>query len=120
MPLVDGKLAGHDRRADAVPVLEDLEQVVAVLRGEGGQPPVVDHQHLGLGERFEQLRVAPVGAGNGQGAQQPGHPDIQRAVSVAAGAVGERASYPAFSHAGWPADQDVEMIAVQRGCPVRC
>ena len=38
MPLVDGKLAGHDRRADAVAVLDDLEQVVAVFRGEGGQP----------------------------------------------------------------------------------
>ena len=35
VPLVYGKLAGHDRRADAVAV---LEQVVAVLRGEGGQP----------------------------------------------------------------------------------
>ena len=38
MPLVDGKLAGQDRRADAVAVIENIEPVVAVLRGEGGQP----------------------------------------------------------------------------------
>ena len=53
MPLVDGKLAGHDRRAHAVAVLEDLEQVVAVLGAERSQRPIVHHQDLGLGERLE-------------------------------------------------------------------
>ena len=111
MPLVDGKLAGHDRGAHGVAVLEKLKQVVTVLGAEGGQPPVVDHEHVGLGERLEQLRVASVGSRNGQRTQQPGHAEVQRAVSVAAGAVGEGARYPAFAHAGWPADQDVEMLA---------
>ena len=111
MPLVDGKLAGHDRRADAVAVLEDLEQVVAVFGGEGGQPPVVHHQHFGLGKRLEQLRVAAVGARDGQRAQQPGDAQVQRAVTVAAGAVGQRAGYPALADAGRAADQDVEVLA---------
>ena len=51
-------------RADAVPVLEDFEQVVPVLGAERGEPPgVVEHEDLGLGERFEQLRIASGGAG---------------------------------------------------------
>ena len=111
MPRVDGKLAGHDRGAHGVAVLEELEQVVTVLRAEGGQPPVVDHEDVGLGERLEQLRVASVGSRDGQRTQQPGHAEVQRAVSVAAGAVGESARYPALSHAGCSADQDVEMLA---------
>ena len=50
---VDGELAGHDGRAHAVAVFEHLEQVEAVLGAERGQPPVVHHQDLGLGERLE-------------------------------------------------------------------
>ena len=41
MPLVDGNLAGHDRRADAVAVLEDFEQVVAVLRVPARYQPMM-------------------------------------------------------------------------------
>ena len=40
----------------------------------------------------------------------------KRTVSVAAGAVGERACDPAFSDAGRSTDQDVEMLADPRRC----
>ena len=111
VPLLDGKLAGDDRRADAVSVFEDFEQVVTVLGAERSEPPVVEHEDLGLGERRKQLRVASVGAGDGQRAEQPGQAQVEGAVAVAAGAVGERASDPALADAGRPADQDVEMLS---------
>ena len=71
MPVLDGKLAGGDGGAYAVAVLDDLEQVAAVLGAELGQPPVVDDQDLGLGERGEQLGIASVGACDGQLGQEP-------------------------------------------------
>ena len=72
VPLLDRGLAGDDGRADAVPVLEDFEQIVPVLGAERGEPPVVEHEDLGLGERFEQVRITTVGAGDGERAEQPG------------------------------------------------
>ena len=72
VPLLDRELAGDYGRADSVPVLEDFEQVVPVLGIERGEPPVVEHEDLGLGERFEQLRVATVGASDGERAEEPG------------------------------------------------
>ena len=53
-------------------VLEDFEQVVPVLGAERGEPPVVEHEDLGLGERVEQLRVASVGASDGERTEEPG------------------------------------------------
>ena len=68
-------------------------------------PPVVEHEDLGLGERFEQFRVASVGAGDGERGEQPGQPRVERAVTVAAGAVGERAS--ALDGAGGQSDVEL-------------
>ena len=45
---------------------------MTVLGVERREPPVVEHEDLGLGERLKQLRVASVGAGDGQRAEQPG------------------------------------------------
>ena len=104
VPLLDRELAGDEGRADAVPVLEDFEQVVPVLGAERGEPPVVEHEDLGLGERFEQLRITTVGAGDGERGEQPGQPQVEGAVAVTAGAVGERASDPALSDAGQASD----------------
>ena len=70
-------------------VLDDLEQVAAVLGAELRHPPVVDDQDAGLGERGEQLGIASVGARDGQLGQQPRQAPIRCAVSIAARAVGE-------------------------------
>ena len=50
VPFLDGELAGDDGLPDAVSVLEDFEQVVPVLGAERGEPPVVEHEDLGLGD----------------------------------------------------------------------
>ena len=53
VPLLDRKLTGEHRGADAIAVLDDFEQVAAVLGGELGEAEVVDDEDLGLGERSE-------------------------------------------------------------------
>ena len=42
VPVIDGELTGHDRRAAAVAIVDDFEQVAALLRGQRRQPPVVE------------------------------------------------------------------------------
>ena len=92
-------------------VLDDFEQVAAVLGAELRHPPVVDDQDAGLGDRGQQLRIASVGARDGQLGQQPRQAPIRCAVSIAARAVGEGAGYPTLSHAGRSGDEDIEVVA---------
>ena len=42
VPVLDCELAGHDRRAAAVPVLHDLQQVAGLLVRDGAKAPVVE------------------------------------------------------------------------------
>jgi hypothetical protein len=50
MPVINRKLAGHDRRARAVPVVEHLQQIAAVHVVEDSEPPVIDHDHINPGQ----------------------------------------------------------------------
>ena len=111
MPALHGQLRGHDRGAQSMAVLDDFEQVASVLGAEFRNPPIVDDQDGGLGDRGEQLGIAPVGARDGQLGQQPREAPIRGAVSIAACAVGEGARYPTLSHPGRSGDEAVEMLA---------
>ena len=42
MPFVNGQLAGNDGGSATVTVIDDLQQVAPLLRGEWGQAPVVE------------------------------------------------------------------------------
>jgi hypothetical protein len=52
MPVLDGQLTRHDRRSRAGPVVDHLHQVGASRAIRGGQPPVVQQQHVGKGKRY--------------------------------------------------------------------
>ena len=87
-----------------MPVLDDFEQVAAVLGAELGHPPVVDDQDAGLGDRGQQFGIATVGARDGQLGQQPREAPVRGGVSIAARAVGECAGNPRLSHPGQASD----------------
>ena len=59
VPMIDGE---HDGGAVAVAVIDDFEQVAALLRGQRRQPPVVEDQKLDTGEVFEEACIPPIGA----------------------------------------------------------
>ena len=46
MPVIDRQLAGHDRRAAVVPILDDLEYVATLLLGERGEAPIIQDQQI--------------------------------------------------------------------------
>ena len=60
VPLHRGELAGDDGGARAVAVLEDLEHVAALTVSRRCQAPVVDDQHVGLGQLCEEARVGAI------------------------------------------------------------
>ena len=62
VPMLDGNLAGHDCRAAAVTVVDDVEQVAALLRGERGEPPIVEDQQLDTCQALEQAWIASIAA----------------------------------------------------------
>ena len=50
MPLGDGKLAGNERGSESVPVLHDLQQIIAFWLGCFLKAPVVQDQQVGTGQ----------------------------------------------------------------------
>lgn len=62
MPMLNGKLAGHDGQAGPVAVIEHLQQVAPVGIVEHGQSPIVNHERVYSGQLDEQLAIASVGA----------------------------------------------------------
>ena len=62
VPVIDGELTGHNRRAAAMAIVDDFEQVAALLRGQWGQPPVIEDQKLDTGEALEEAYIPSVAA----------------------------------------------------------
>ena len=58
VPLPDGDLTGDERRAAAVAVLEDLQEVDAPGLGEDRGAPVVEDQQIDAGQRLRELIAA--------------------------------------------------------------
>ena len=72
VPVGHGKLAGHQRGAPAMPIIEDLQEVAALLGGEWSQPPVIDHQHIDFGEFRQDFDLTAITCGERQLLAQTG------------------------------------------------
>lgn len=57
VPVLRIELAGEDRRADTVAVLEDFEQVAALGVGDGSDGEVVDDEDIEASEASERARA---------------------------------------------------------------
>ncbi len=71
VPTIDRQLAGDDERASVVAVLDDLQEIAAVLGIELLRAPVVEDEKIDAGERAQELGVAAVAAGELEGREQP-------------------------------------------------
>ena len=60
VPAIVLELAGDDRRAQAVAVLQDLEQVMPSLLGERRESEVIEDENVDLGDAGEETLVAAV------------------------------------------------------------
>src|SRR3954452_10579458 len=84
VPAIDRYLAGDDGRASLVTILDDLQQVTALLVIELLRAPIVDDEQVDPGEAAQQLGVAAITTRQDKGREQP-----RRAV------VGDREVLPA-------------------------
>ena len=91
MPMLDLQLTGDDRRAGAVPVIEDLQEIAAALVGQRGECPFVDDEHLGFRELGQRLEVAAIAASDGQSRQESSQTHIENGVALPARLIGESA-----------------------------
>jgi len=93
-------LAGDQRRGALGAVLEDLEQLVALRAGEGGEAPSVDHEQVGLGQAGEGAEVGAIATGDVQFVEEPRGAHAVGGVAGAAGALGEGLAEPRLADAG--------------------
>ena len=71
VPVLDRHLAGDDGRAAFVAVVDDFQQIAALLAGERCETPIVEDQQLDPRERLEQPGIAAVAAGERERLEQP-------------------------------------------------
>lgn len=55
VPVFDGALAGDDGRGLAMAVLDDLQQVVALGIGQGGEKQIIEDEQLDFGQPGESF-----------------------------------------------------------------
>src|SRR5271170_6839816 len=88
-------------------IVDDFEQVAALLRGQRSQPPVIEDQKLDTGEALEEAYIPAVSACQCKCVEQAWYAIIEHRSIVTARLVSERAGEPALAGAGFPCDQEV-------------
>src|SRR5215470_10740792 len=107
VPAVDRDLAGDQRGAAAVAVLDDLQQVVTLLGTERLKTPVVEDQELDAAEGTHQARVTAVAARQCEIGEQTRNALVKHRTIITAGLVAEGTSKPTFADPGRPFDDQV-------------
>lgn len=105
MPVRDRQLAGDDGGAGLVAFVQEFQQVAAAGIIEQGQPPVVEHQHLDLGQGRHQRDEAPVGVGDGEFLQQPRQALIACRVALPTRGIGQGTGQVGLADPGGAGDQ---------------
>lgn len=113
VPVLYRKLAGDHRGTIDMAVVHDLEQIAALFVVQGGQPPVVDDEHVGLGQCGEELQVPSLALGLQDLGEQPGSSAVDDVEPVSARLLAESAGEIGLAGPGGADDQDV--IVVSRG-----
>ena len=89
-----------------VAVLDDLEEIAALVSVETLRPPVVEDQQVDPGEGLAEPRISAVTAGEREGGKQARHAMVGDGEVVPAGLLAEGTGEPAFADTGWPRQQN--------------
>jgi hypothetical protein len=107
VPAIDGQLAGDDDRTGLVSVLDDFEQIAALICFERLGSPIVENEQVETGDRAQHIGVTTVAAGEREGGEETWQAMISDREIVAAGSVAESAGEPALADAARPGDQEI-------------
>ena len=110
MPGIDRQLAGDQRRAGAITVLDDLHEVAPLVGREPVWAPVIEDQQIGLGKRAEQTREAAVSVGQFEIGKEARHTCVMHRIAITAGSLRQRAAEPRLADAARSGDQQIAMF----------
>jgi hypothetical protein len=119
VPVLDRDLAGDDGRSALVAIIDDFEQIAALLAGERSEAPVVEDEQIDPRQHLEEPGIASVAAGERQSFEQPWQPMVEDATIVATGLVAERAGDPTFADAGRTSVTMPVVRHLRCGLPIR-
>ena len=91
VPAIVFELTGDDRRAQAVAVVEDLEEVATCVLGEGSDREVVEDEDIHLRDACEETRMGTVGACETELVEEARDAPVQYTKALAAGLMREGA-----------------------------
>ena len=74
-------------RPEVVAILEDFEQILAVLVLDRRQPPIVEHEDIDAREARQEARIGPGGPRQRKFVEQPRGTPIECAIALSAGLV---------------------------------
>ena len=115
MPRGGWQLTGDERGRPFTPIFDDLQQIATLGIGERRQEPIVDRQQIELGPFREESRIRPIAATDRDSPwSSRGARTCVTLPPCAARALHERRRQPAFPDPGWPAHQQIVMIADPR------
>lgn len=77
VPVLDGQLAGDQSGSGADAIVQQLEQIGALPRANGGDRKVIDHHEVDLGDGGQSSAKAAVGMTKTEFIEQPRGAQIQ-------------------------------------------
>src|SRR6476620_11326970 len=110
VPGIERQLAGDQRRAGAITVLDDLHEVAPLVGGEPVWAQVIKDQQIGLGKRAEQTREAAVSVSQFKIGKEAWHASVMHRIAITAGFLRQRATEPRLADAARPRDQQIKML----------
>ena len=110
VPVIDGHLACDDGGSPLIAILNDLQEITALLVAELLGPPIVEDEQVGSGERLEDLGIAAIATREYKSGEQPGQTMIGDGEVLAACLVSECAGQPALADAGGSDQQETVVL----------
>jgi hypothetical protein len=110
MPAIDRQLTRDDRRSVAVPVVENLEEVLSLCVLEPDEAPIIKNQDVDARKAGQHGRVRAVTMGERELGKEARNPSVDHAMIVAAGLLAERTREIGLADAGGAGDQNVLML----------
>ncbi|MGY4408427.1 hypothetical protein ACVWW4_000163 [Bradyrhizobium sp. LB7.1] len=111
VPLRHGHLTRDQQRSLVVAIVDDLEQITALLGGERFGSPVIKNEEIDALEGCDQARQTAFAARLREICEQAGCPLVEDGKAIAAGLVAECTGKPGLAGAGWADDDQVVGIA---------
>src|SRR5271154_2973281 len=88
-------------------VIDDLEQIAALVSVECFRPPIVEEEQVYLGNLTQGSGVAAIGPCQGKGGEQARHAMIGGGEILPACFLTEGACEPTFADPAWAGDQQI-------------